>query len=218
VIPLPPWANGPFELLVHAEGHLRAADDFDRRIALISFDNAIEVAITTFLTLHPIQRGNRIYPNADVEKWLENYHSKLEFVGKEVATRKLSWEVEKSHIIWAHEHRNEQYHGGTKGTPEKSVLLLVKKAALWIFSMLFEVTDCEKRLDDAIKATLDPAPPQHDDGYDRAIDHEYGMVEVAEQSFYASEVLFNADYEAYKETGARLCQKPSKSPATGGKE
>jgi hypothetical protein len=51
VISLPPWANGPFELLVHAEGHLRNGDDFDRRIALISFDNAIEVAITTYLTL-----------------------------------------------------------------------------------------------------------------------------------------------------------------------
>ena len=33
---LPPWAKGPFELIVHAESHLRGADDFDRRIALIS--------------------------------------------------------------------------------------------------------------------------------------------------------------------------------------
>ncbi len=48
--PLPPWAKGPFELLVHAEGHFIAGEDFDRRIALISFDNAIEVAITTYLT------------------------------------------------------------------------------------------------------------------------------------------------------------------------
>lgn len=54
-----PWATGTFELLVHAEGHLRGGEDFDRRIALISFDNAIEVAITTYLTLHPIQRGDR---------------------------------------------------------------------------------------------------------------------------------------------------------------
>ena len=36
--PLAPWANGPFELLIHAEGHLLNGDDFDRRIALISFD------------------------------------------------------------------------------------------------------------------------------------------------------------------------------------
>jgi hypothetical protein len=50
---LPPWADGPFELIVHAEMHLRKGEDFDRRIALISFDNSIEVSITTYLTLHP---------------------------------------------------------------------------------------------------------------------------------------------------------------------
>src|SRR5262245_8630820 len=105
--PLAPWANGPFELLVHAEGHLRSGEDFDRRIALISFDNAIEVAITTYLTLHPIQRGNRKYNNADLEKWLQNYHSRLEFLGKELKARGLKWDVDQAHIIWAHDNRNE---------------------------------------------------------------------------------------------------------------
>ena len=74
---LKPWAYGPFELLLHAELHLRNGDDFDRRIALISFDNAIEVAITTYLSLHPIQRQNRTYTRADVERWLENYHRSI---------------------------------------------------------------------------------------------------------------------------------------------
>src|SRR5438128_8915645 len=106
---LPPWAKGPFELLVHAEGHLVDGEDFDRRMALISFDNAIEVAITTYLTLHPIQRGNRIYKNDDVEKWLRNYHSRLEFVEAELKARSQVWAVPQSHLIWAHEHRNEQY-------------------------------------------------------------------------------------------------------------
>ena len=41
-----PWAVGPFEMLYHAETHFLKGEDFDRRIALISFDNAIEVAIT----------------------------------------------------------------------------------------------------------------------------------------------------------------------------
>ena len=70
---LKPWAYGPFELLVHAELHLRGGEDFDRRIALISFDNAIEVAITAYLSLHPIQRRNHEYARAQVEKWLDNY-------------------------------------------------------------------------------------------------------------------------------------------------
>jgi hypothetical protein len=74
-VSLPSWAYGPFELLIHAEGHLRGGDDFDRRIALITFDDAIEVAIATYLTLNPIQRGNRAYPKSDVEKWMNNYHT-----------------------------------------------------------------------------------------------------------------------------------------------
>lgn len=207
MIPLPPWANGPFELLVHAEGHLRGGEDFDRRIALISFDNAIEVAITTYLTLNPIQRGNRKYSNVDVEKWLTNYHTKLEFLEAELATRGLRWEVERGHIIWAHDHRNEQYHGGNKGTPEKNVLSLIRKAGLWIFGLLFDVKDAELRLEFALKESAPPAPPQRDGAYDRAIDREYGMVNVGEQSFYASEVLFSVDYAAYNEAGGRLCQK-----------
>src|SRR4030042_1449345 len=95
----PPWANGPFELILHAEGHLRKGEDFDRRIALISFDNSIEVSISTYLSLHPIQRGNRTYKNEDVEKWLNNYHTKLDFLEEELQKRSLPWEVEKSHII-----------------------------------------------------------------------------------------------------------------------
>ena len=201
---LPPWANGPFELLVHAEGHLIGGEDFDRRIALISFDNAIEVAITTYLTLNPIQRGNRSYPKADVEKWLNNYHSKLDFLETELLGRKLTWDVERSHIIWAHDHRNEQYHGGQKGTPEKNMLALIRTSALWIFSFLFAVTDVEQRLAQALVDASPQAPSQPDQAFDRAIDREYGMLDICEQSYYVSEVLFSVDYTAYREVGARL--------------
>ena len=81
---LQPWAIGPFELILHAEEHLRKGEDFDRRIALISFDNSIEVSITTYLSLHPIHRGNRSYKREDVERWLHNYHTKLEFLDCEL--------------------------------------------------------------------------------------------------------------------------------------
>ncbi len=119
MIALPPWTNGPFELILHAESHRRNGDDFDRRIALITFDDAIEVSVTTYLSLHPIQRGNRTYPKVDVDKWLQDYHSKLDFLDEEIKRRGLAWEVDRAHIVWAHDHRNEQYHGGRKGTPEK---------------------------------------------------------------------------------------------------
>jgi hypothetical protein len=209
---LPPWANGPFELLLHAEGHLRAGEDFDRRIALISFDNAIEVAITTYLTLNPIQRGNRCYKNIDVEKWLNNYPSKLDFLGAELGNRKLPWEVDRGHILWAHDHRNEQYHGGMKGTPEKNVLSIIRKAALWIFSVLFDVSDPDKLLERTISDLAAFPPPQRDIAFDRAIDREYGMVTIGDQNFYASEVLFSVDYWGYRDAGVRLCQSTASAP------
>lgn len=202
--PLPPWAVGPFELLVHAEGHLLNGGDFDRRIALIGFDNSIEVAITTFLTLNPIQRGNRSYETADVEKWLKHFHSKLDFLETELAARKQGWEVDRSHVAWAHDHRNEQYHGGLKGTPEKHVLALVRKAALWIFELLFDVAQAEERLARAIADALPPAPAQRDVMFDRAIDSRHGMVDVCELTYYSSEVLFAVDNDAYRDVGARL--------------
>ena len=74
---LKPRALGPFELLVHAEMHYRTGEDFDRRIAIVGFDNAIEVAIHTYLNLHPIQRLNKTYPKADIDKWLDNFHTKV---------------------------------------------------------------------------------------------------------------------------------------------
>lgn len=209
---LPPWAVGPFELLVHAEGHLKNDGDFDRRIALISFDNAIEVAITTYLTLNPIQRGNRTYAVADVEKWLKHFYSKLEFLEVELAARRQGWEVDRSHIAWAHDHRNEQYHGGLKGTPERNVLALVRKAALWVFALLFDVAQAEERLAHAIAESLPAAPPQRDVRFDRAIDGRHGMVEVCEQTYYSSEVLFAVDHDAYRDLGGRLCARDDDGP------
>ena len=211
MISLPPWANGPFELLVHAEGHLRNGDDFDRRIALISFDNAIEVAITTYLTLNPIQRGGRSYPKAEVDKWLNNYHTKLDFLEAEIAARCSSWQVDKSHIVWAHDHRNEQYHGGHKGTPEKNVLKIVRDAALWVFAMLFEVCEAEAALENAIIDRALPGAPAPDKRLDVAIDAQYGVITVGEQSYYVSELLFAVDYTAYRDLGGRLCTPPEES-------
>jgi hypothetical protein len=202
---LPPWAYGPFELIVHAERHLRDGDDFDRRIALISFDDAIEVSITTYLSLHPLQRGNRAYVKVDVDRWLQNYHTKLDFLDEELTQRGMGWAVDRGYILWGHDHRNEQYHGGRKGTPEKQVLELTRQAALWIFAVLFEVAEVEKELEEAYASLSTPPPPQHEGRFDRAIDAEYGILELAGQQYYVSEVLFSVDYTAYQETGQRLC-------------
>ena len=183
---------------------MRGADDFDRRVALISFDNAIEVAITTYLTLHPIQRGGRQYSVADVDQWTRTYHTKLDFLEKELERRDIEWLVNKSHIIWAHMHRNEQYHGGQKGIPEKSTLDIVRTAALWVFSVLFGVSDAEAALEQAVLDQATPPSPCREKGFDVAIDEQYGIIMVGEQNYYASELLFAVDYAAYRDLGGKL--------------
>ena len=148
---VPPWARRPFELIVHAEGHFQSGGDFDRGMALISFDNAIEATIATYLNLKPIHRGGREYPRQCVEKWLRDYRTKLCFLEAEIKTRGSHWEVPEAHILWIHDQRNDQYHSGTQGIPELSVINAARKAALWTFSMLFDVGDVEAELGKALE-------------------------------------------------------------------
>jgi len=204
---LPPWTDGPFELLVHAEMHLRAGEDFDRRLALISYDNAIEVAVTTFLTLHPIQRNGKTYKCDEVEKWLANYHSRLDFLETELKVQGQKWTVERSYIVWAHQQRNEQYHAGNQGVPDKKCLGIAKEAALWVFGMLFGVSNPETELNAAVAQKLPPEPPKRNKTFDRAIDDEFGAIAIGDCLYSASEVISTLDYDAYRETGAELCQR-----------
>src|ERR1700754_2610070 len=109
---LKPWAIGPFELLQHAEGHRLSQGDFDRRMALISFDNAIESAVTTYLSLHPSQRGGRQYSREDVAKWLANFHSKLAFLELHASLADVPMPQDPASMVFYHGLRNDLYHGG----------------------------------------------------------------------------------------------------------
>lgn len=159
---LKPWATRPFELITHGEIHFRRGSDYDRRLALVSFDNSVEVSITTYLTLKPIQRDGKSYPKEDVAKWLNNYHTKLDFFLEENNSRGLPEHQTKDVIVWYHDQRNEQYHGGSSGVPEQNTLEGIRQAALWIFSVLFETTNVEQTLEDELaeKAVGIPAIPE----------------------------------------------------------
>jgi hypothetical protein len=207
-MPLPPWAEGPFELIFHAELHLRAGEDFDRRIAMIGFDNAIEVAITTYLSLHPMHRGGLAYPTADVQQWLNNYHTKIDFFEAECGRRTIGMVIEKGYIIWYHQIRNEQYHRGGNSTPNLSDLRGIRQAALWVFSVLYDVPDPEAILAERIAAVSPPPPPQREERLDRVIDNTHGLVEIAGNYYYASEILFGIDADLYREMGLELLNQP----------
>ena len=153
---LKPWARKSFELIFHAESHWRSGTDYDKRLALISFDNAIEVSISIYLDLNPIQRNNKSYDKKDVQTWLYNYHSKLDFFSQEISRRGLPEYKGKDHIVWLHEQRNELYHGSSGGVPALETVEDIRGTALWVFSVLFEIADVESllnaELDDSDKA------------------------------------------------------------------
>lgn len=97
--------------------------------------------------------------------------------------------------------RNDQYHGGRPSIPEKHVLAVIRTASLWIFGFLFDVADVEQELEDALVGDK-PKVPARDPKIDRRLDNRYGLVEVAGEPYYTSEVLFALDDAAYRTLAA----------------
>jgi len=137
---LKPWEQVPFELIKHAEEHQIANGDFDKRMALISYDNAIEVSISTYLNLHKEQRAGKDYERKKVEDWLNNYHTKLNFFLDEfIRTSGQVPPFSKEEIIHYHKLRNDLYHEGKSLIPRENDINGLRTAALYIFSTLFAV-------------------------------------------------------------------------------
>ena len=198
-----PWAYGPFEILIHAEMHYLSGDDLGRRISMIGFDNAIELAITTHLDLHPMQRGGKEYKNEDVEKWLKNFHSKVEFFFAQCKECKIETAAKEDEVLWFHGVRNEQYHAGRATVPQQLVLEGVRAAAWEVFSILFKEQDTSLLIKEYIDM-ISPSPPPRTDAHSKLIDYEYDMVEVCGQVEHASEVLYALDPNRYRELALEL--------------
>ena len=221
ISPLKPWAYGPFEVLMHAEIHYQQSEDLDRRIAMIGFDNAIEVAITTYLNLNPIQRGERTYVRAEVDAWLQNFHTKAKFFFAECVRRSRTPVAKIDEIVWFHDVRNTQYHNGGAAIPQRRELDGVRAAAMEIFSVLFDQADVLAALAEHIAALSSPASPPKVEEHDRLIDSEYRMVDVCGQPEYVSDILYAMDPTRYQEIAlelrdAREAPPPGSDPSEGG--
>lgn len=195
---LAPWAYGPFEILLHAEMHYRNGSDFDRRIAIVGFDNAVELSIQTYLSLHPVQRQNKTYARTDCDRWLENFHTKIDFFLLEAQARGAVAICDKATFIWYHDVRNNQYHVGGATIPQGRELDGIRDAAIWVFGTLFDVPDVKALLDQhASGPTTDL--PQRTAEDDRMIDTEYGTILIAGGRYYTSEILHAFDAVQYSE-------------------
>ena len=137
---LKPWHLDSFDLLKHAEQHRKDDGDFDRRMALISFDNSIESSIIIYLSLNPIQRKGRSFQKSDVEKWLYNFHTKIGFFEHFIVNiLGKTMEIGRDEFIYFHGLRNELYHAGNGFVPRLKDIEGIRKAAFGVFSTLFEV-------------------------------------------------------------------------------
>lgn len=134
---LKPWMRGPFELIRHADDHLKTNGDTDRRVALIGFDNAIEVSIDVYIRLHPKLRAGLEIKREEVEAAQRNYHTKIEFLDKHVQAHQIPLSLPVDEIVWFHQLRNELYHSGNGMVPEEHVICGARKAALAVFQALF---------------------------------------------------------------------------------
>lgn len=207
-----PWVRAPFEVLLHAEMHYRQDEDFDRRIAMIGFDNAIEFAIATYLTLKPIHRGGKSYDGNKVTAWLAKYETRIDFFFEECMNRSVVVVAQKEEVIWVHNLRNEQYHGGGPSYPGKRDLDAARAFALQVYSVLFDEPDIEGLLSSHQPGDSDLPPRTEED--DKTIDDAHGLVDLCGKKEYSSQVLYAYDPVRYRSVALRLRNGPSDAEAT----
>ncbi|MFC6661192.1 hypothetical protein [Deinococcus multiflagellatus] len=170
-------------------------------MALISYDNSIEVSVMNYLSLNDILRGGRQYTRAQKSQWMDNYfHTKLDFIEHECRGRNIPILHDKQHMTYYHSIRNGQYHDGQAAVPTNEVLSGVRSAAMWVFGMLYDIQDVQSEVDARI-SQLDPHHdlPNKSDEYDMLLDDEFGVISFGDTSFYASDLLFSFDRIAYRD-------------------
>ena len=138
------WINGPIELIKHDISHIEEGNDFDLRIAMISIDNAVELAIKTYLALN---RRSLNLEREEYKKVIQNFPRLLDAL-QDRAHDKVSDE-ELDAIEQFHSLRNSLYHQENGITVEANMVnsysLITKDLISRLFSInienLFEVGD-----------------------------------------------------------------------------
>lgn len=132
-----PWIDGSKELLNHAAEHLVNKSDFDRRIAFISIDNAVEVMVKTYLSLPSRIRGDRKGPSKKELQEAENSFPTILILLEKYGANKLTG-FSLEDIEWYHRLRNQLYHSGNGITVELAKVEAYFEIASALFESLFE--------------------------------------------------------------------------------
>jgi len=137
-----PWASGPGEILNHGLRLLKNDSDTNRRLAMISVDNAVELMIKTFLRL-PKRITKLQITRKELEECGESFPNFLDALEKHAASRLQG--INLGEIEWYHRLRNELYHQGNGLTVERDKVEVYSELAKLLFANLFgfELTDHE---------------------------------------------------------------------------
>lgn len=111
----PPWSSGPGEILQHGMSLLRKDSDTNRRLAMLSIDNSVELMIKTYLGLPKRVTGLNIGRTKYAE-FSESFPKLLDAIDEFASDRIVG--IDLGEIEWYHRLRNQLYHQGNGLTVE----------------------------------------------------------------------------------------------------
>lgn len=131
-----PWASGPGEILRHGLELLKKDSDRNRRLCMISVDNAVELMMKTYLGLPKRITGLAI-TRKEYEECSESFPRLLDAMEKYGSDRLVG--IDLGNIEWYHRLRNELYHQGNGLTVERAKVEVYASLAQVLFKNLFGV-------------------------------------------------------------------------------
>lgn len=129
-----PWASGPGEILRHGLSLLKKDSDTNRRLAMISIDNAVELMIKTYLGL-PKRITGLTVTRKQYSEISESFPALIDGL-EQYAPDKLDG-IDLGTIEWYHRLRNELYHQGNGLTVERDKVEIYAELANRLFQNIF---------------------------------------------------------------------------------
>ncbi len=129
-----PWASGPGEILRHGLELLRKDTDTNRRLAMISIDNAVELMVKTYVGLPKRITGVSI-TRKELQEVGESFSALLDALERYAPDRLDG--VDLGTIEWYHRLRNELYHQGNGLTVERDKIEIYAELANVLYKNLF---------------------------------------------------------------------------------
>ena len=131
-----PWASGPGEILRHGLSLLQQDNDTNRRLAMLSIDNSVELMMKTYLGLPKRVTGISL-GRKQFDEISQSFPELLNAIEVHAAD-KLSG-IDLAEIEWYHRLRNELYHQGNGLTVEMEKVRIYAELAKLLFENLFGI-------------------------------------------------------------------------------